>query len=621
MGLTNVLNSANLGLRVTQAGLDVVARNIANADAPGYTRKVLDTSQLVADNLSIGVESLGVVRQVDAFLQMQIRSEVAAYAAADVRSEFLTRVSNLLGAPGAANALDTLMSDLSASLQQLTTAPDSYAARDGVVSSAQALAQQLNELSRAVQDLRQVAENAIAQAVDDINNALRELGTINQQLRLATTVNADIADLLDERDKFLDQLAEYLDINVTERSDGSVIVVTKSGNVLLQEQPVQLLFDQRGDIDATSLYATDPAERGVGTILLQASGGHTIDLIHNGILSNGRLGAYIEMRDKTLVEAQAQLDELAHALASTFSSKQVGGTAVTSGAQSGFDLDISELLPGNTITLNYTETPAGVARTVTIVRVDDPSKLPLSDTVTPQPGDTVIGIDFSNGVAAAAAAIQAALGSGFTVANPSGSILRILDDGAAATTDIDGLSALVTATDPQDGGLQVPLFVDAGYVPYSNSLDDVAQKIGFAGRITVNPLIVQDNELLVRYAADTPLGDASRPLELAARLTEREFVFSPATGIGREGAPFRASVADFAARIIDQQASRAEQAQRNKAAREVVVAGLQERFKRESGVDIDVELNQLITLQNAFAANARVMQAANEMMKLLMQVI
>ena len=61
------------------------------------------------------------------------------------------------------------------------------------------------------------------------------------------------------------------------------------------------------------------------------------------------------MRDHDLVQAQSQIDAVAAAMASALSDKTVAGTAVTSGLQDGFDIDISGLSAGNKITINYTD--------------------------------------------------------------------------------------------------------------------------------------------------------------------------------------------------------------------------------------------------------------------------
>ncbi|HDO51117.1 MAG TPA: flagellar hook-associated protein FlgK, partial [Rhizobiales bacterium] len=242
----------------------------------------------------------------------------------------------------------------------------------------------------------------------------------------------------------------------------------------------------------------------------------------------------------------------------------------------------------------------------------------------PNPNDTVIGISFSGGAGAAATALNTALGSlgiALTASNPAGTTMRIVDDGVAGTSDVDALSATVTSTSLQDDGNQLPLFVDGGLasLPYTGSLDFGGQKLGFASRISVNNLIVQDNELLVRFASApaTPLGDATRPLELLDRLTNVPFEFSPDAGIGTTNSPFKGTISGYAQRVISLQTGRANQAERELAAQDVVVTALQERFSDDTKVDINHELSQLIELQNSFAANARIVQVADELFDLL----
>jgi flagellar hook-associated protein 1 FlgK len=52
-----------------------------------------------------------------------------------------------------------------------------------------------------------------------------------------------------------------------------------------------------------------------------------------------------------------------------------------------------------------------------------------------------------------------------------------------------------------------------------------------------------------------------------------------------------------------------------------VVSALQQRFNSTSGVSIDTELSNLIALQNAYGANARVMSTIQQMMSTLLQTV
>lgn len=619
MGLSNILNIATSGLSLTQSNLSVVARNVANVDTPGYSAKRLTQQNNLSGGEGIGVRELDLRRTVNEFLQAQLRVETAAFGAADVRSDFLARIDQLFGEPGGPNGLDTVLNRFFQSVQELTATPDGFTTREAVIGDAQLTAQQLRQLTQDVQSLRQLAEDSLAVAIDEVNEALSQLANINQSLAVNATGQSPPPDLLDERDRFIDQISQNLDIRISEAANGSVSIFTRSGNALLEGQPVELVFDRQGNIGPLSLYSDVPADRGVGTVTLNAVNGFSFDLIRNGILDSGRIGGLIELRDDTLVELQSQLDELAHALATSLSSKTVSSVAAPAGPPDGFDIDTADLLAGNSITVSYTQ--GGTPGTLTIIRVDDPAQLPLSNDVTPNPADTVIGVSFSGGAGAAATALNtalASLGIALSASNPAGTTLRIVDDGVAGASDVNSLSATVTSTSLQDDGSQLPLFLDGGS-PYTGSLDYGGQKLGFAARISINSLIVADSELLVRYVSSpaTPLGDSARPLELLDRLTNASFDFSPATGIGSPQSPFSGNIAGFAQRIISFQTGRANQAARELAAQEVVVTALNEKFTADTKVDINHELTQLIELQNSFAANARIIQVVDELFTVL----
>ena len=51
-----------------------------------------------------------------------------------------------------------------------------------------------------------------------------------------------------------------------------------------------------------------------------------------------------------------------------------------------------------------------------------------------------------------------------------------------------------------------------------------------------------------------------------------------------------------------------------------MLSTLQQKFNATSGVNIDEEMAHLLSLQNAYAANARVMSTVKQMYRALMQV-
>ena len=83
--------------------------------------------------------------------------------------------------------------------------------------------------------------------------------------------------------------------------------------------------------------------------------------------------------------------------------------------------------------------------------------------------------------------------------NPSGTTLRVLDDGADRPLRHRRLSMTRTVTGLADGGSALPFFTDATD-PYSGFItSDGPQSVGFAGRIAVNPALLGDPSKLVLY--------------------------------------------------------------------------------------------------------------------------
>jgi flagellar hook-associated protein 1 FlgK len=200
--------------------------------------------------------------------------------------------------------------------------------------------------------------------------------------------------------------------------------------------------------------------------------------------------------------------------------------------------------------------------------------------------------------------------------------MRVLDDGAAGPSDVNAVSAHVTETGLSSGNLELAFFTDSGRVPqdYTGSLDGSPQKRGFASRITFNSALVADPSALVAYSPTTAAGDATRPFFLLDRLNSTDISFSPGTGIGAANAPFTGSIGDYLQRVVDFQAEQSARAERDLAGKELMRDSLQTKMQESTGVNIDQELSELLVLQNAYAANARVLSTVDELLNILLNI-
>jgi flagellar hook-associated protein 1 FlgK len=619
MGLSQALAAAVSGLHANQAGLSIVAGNVANANTPGYVRKTINQVAVADSGVNIGVRVGDVQRQLDAFVQKQLRTENAGAAYADLRSNFYDQLQQIYGQPGADTSLDSTFNTFMSALQALSASPDDSSARIGVVSSAQLLAQQLNGMSQSVESLREGAESGIANAVGTANTMMQRIAALNTQIAQSDQNDTAKATLMDQRDSAIDQLSQMLDINVVPGLHDQVTVYTSSGLLLVGDKPATLSFDARGTLDAAAQWSADPTKRGVGTITLTSPNGTPIDLIETKAIRSGQIAAYLQLRDQDLVQAQNQLDAIASSMASALSDKTTGGAAVT-GPPSGFDIDIGSLLDGNTFNVSYTDKLTNTQRQITFVRVDDPSVLPLADAATANGNDKVVGVDFSAGMASVWSQISDALSTtGIVSSNPIGTTLRLVDDGAGGRVSIGAASTTTTITSFGTGNAQLPLFLDSTSAYTGAFSASGVQSQGFASRITVNGTLLSDPSKLVAYGPSIQAGDATRPNFILSQLASSSLTFNPNSGIGTVTSPYSGSLDGFMRKVIEFQGDAASTASTLKEGQDVVLSSLQQRFADNSSVNIDTEMTNLLDLQNAYAANARVMSAVKDMLDTLMK--
>src|SRR5216684_3622113 len=290
MRLSQALYTAMSGLRATQASLALVSSNVANAETPGYVRKTVNQITGVTGDFGSSVRINGVNRELDAYLQTQIRTEMSGAAYADVRSTFLANLQTVYGNPDSTGTIEDAFNALTTAVQGLSTSPDAQSARIGVVNAAQSTAAQL-----------------------------------------------------DQRDQYIDQLSQLVDIRVVTNSQNQATVFTNSGVQLVGTEAAQLTFNPQGTVTPNTLYNADPTKSNLGTITIDFPHGGSYDMVSTNAIRSGKIAAYLELRDNTLVKAQAQIDQLAASMSSALSDKTTAGVAAPASAlpATGFDLDLS----------------------------------------------------------------------------------------------------------------------------------------------------------------------------------------------------------------------------------------------------------------------------------------
>jgi flagellar hook-associated protein 1 FlgK len=620
MGLSTTLSNALSGLSVTDSALDVVSRNVSNSGTPGYHKQTISSVDMLGVS-SDSARTSALNRAFSQSLQNYYTTETSDSAEASINASYLNQLQVYLGKPGDPGSLDTLYNTFLGDVSTLTATPDDFSVRATTVNDAQQLTTQLNHLTGSIQDLRSQANGQILSDVNNVNQALQSLVKINKKLGDLDTDPASRSALLDQRDRLVAQVASAVDVNVTYRSDDSVALATRSGVTLLDQKASVLSFDAVSSIQPSSQYSPDPDKNGVGTLTITTPAGYVVDVVNQNVLQSGEIKGLLDLRDKTLVQAQDHLDNIASSLAQATSTNVVQGTdaTFTSPAQ-GMTVDTSGVLDGNDVLLNYTS--GGVEKHVKVVNIADQSKLPFASYVDSN-GYTVLGADFSAASGQAnslGAVLTGALPAGFQVSSTPGGTLTVRNDGTAGTK-INALSAEITRGDAQSATpgqyLGLSLFVDGtAATPFTNSLSGQGQKLGFAGRITVNADVVADNSLLVQDSPTTPIGDVERANYLFNQLNDKSFSFpssNPPLG------SLNGAVTDIISQALDFQGGQVQSAQSEDETHTNALNALTGQMEVEYGVDVNDEMAKLVQLQAAYSANARVVTVAQNLVDTLMQ--
>lgn len=356
------------------------------------------------------------------------------------------------------NSLDGSLNGLTQALQGLASDPSSYSARSAVLDAGAALAGRIASIADGVQGLRTEAESRIASAVTRANELLSSIAAINGKAVGASPAGGNVA-LLDERDRLINELSQLVDVQTFPGPNGSVSLSTAGGLMLFNgTTATRLSFDGRAHLAANALYSTNGDQRSVGTITATSSQGGTIDVVGNRMIRSGEIAAALEQRDRTLVQAQRQLDELAGGMARALSDRPAPVTPASSGGLAGFTIDLAGLQPGNAVTLDYTV--GGSPRRILLVPTDGAAPDPIDPAWTNDPSALVVRVPVSAPIdGGEASAIQTALsnaGVAISVASPASGQLRFLN--SAAGTSLSAVSAGITAKSLTSGGPQLPFF-------------------------------------------------------------------------------------------------------------------------------------------------------------------
>lgn len=301
LSLFGSLNTALLGVYTHKLAMNVVGHNIANANTDGYSRQrpVIEptppiplttlTQPSIPLMIGTGSQVKNIERIRDMFLDLQFRQVSNRYNYWNTIFSNLHFFEQLLAEPGE-NGIRNLYDAFALSFEEVMSDPTNVAAKRQIVSRAEEMINAIKDLYSRLEQLREDINEEIALLADKINQLVARLREINEQVRIAAALKITPNDLLDERDRILDELASYGNVSFRETEDGQAIVMF--GDQIVLSGSTQNLVRALERPYGKGFY-----ELFVGLAKLN--------------LTDGKLKALIDLRDSVIVKYMLYLDEFA----------------------------------------------------------------------------------------------------------------------------------------------------------------------------------------------------------------------------------------------------------------------------------------------------------------------
>ena len=572
MSLLSAFSSARAGIVSAQSGIDLAARNVANASTEGYSRKIQQQSSLVAGGEFGMLRQEPATRLIDTDLQKDLRTQVSTVEELKAVEDFVGRMELSFGPLQSSQSIASKITALGSAFESLSVTPNLETTQKEVILAAQAVADEFNRMSAEVQDLRLAADSHIHDAVNNVNLRLENILHLNAQITKMNSKSSGSSELDDQRDLQIDYISKEMNIKTFTRDNGQLAVMTGNNDFMLDRQVYPL------DFQSASAAVSDST---MSNVLLDDGLPGSQSSI-GGDITSGRIAGLLKVRDELLPQMQDQLDALAYNLARKLGSLTIGSSTAA----------LNLFHNKNALTPALPAAPAGFSAAITVNQdiIDNPALLREGDGT----GTFQAGGDADPSLPLAA---LATFNEVFTLTDSSHNfnLEGSISVGDQVTLTVDGSSYTVTATDGTAATL----------------LNDL--KTTIAGLTGVDSVNIVGNGINFRFS-DTTSHSVSASVAGTVTATASEVVVD-------HGLTATASFESFAAEMISFQGNQRADYENRLSFQGQLQSTLSERFDDMSKVNIDEEISHLVELQSAFTASARVLTSVQRVLDELLEII
>ena len=316
--MSDLLRIGSSALNAAYVQLQTTGQNIANAATPGYVRREVTLQETVSAGRNGfgggGVDVVGVRRVYDEFLQREATVSGAASAQDAARSRGLSRLDQLFA--DSQSGLGASFDDLVSAFTDLSARPADGSVRTAVLARVEGFANRAAGLDASLLDLRQSTQQRMQGDVNQANDILAALAAFNRQVGQSGGNASAPNNLFDQRDTLLADLNRIVRANATIATDGTVNVSTQRGEPLVVGEQAATFGLIPDTLDATRVDLSLRRANGTATRLEMAEVG-------------GSLAGMARFADTDIDAARMRLGQLVAGVAQGFNAQQASGLDAT----------------------------------------------------------------------------------------------------------------------------------------------------------------------------------------------------------------------------------------------------------------------------------------------------
>ncbi|MDO7668109.1 MAG: flagellar hook-associated protein FlgK, partial [Burkholderiaceae bacterium] len=223
--MSDLLSISSTAVMAYQRALGTVSNNIANVGTEGYSRQDIALNANTPTKqgtvyIGNGVVFEGVKRQVDSFVQSNLRNSQSDVTMQEPMVSYTNRVVDIMGSES--TGLTTALNQFFDASRDLSADPASGIQRGNFLAKSDNVTSRFRELAGQLENIADETQDAIQGKVSELNVLVSQLALVNKQLTKGTSVDKQPPELLDQRDRVLQQISKLSRISTKFDAKGAV---------------------------------------------------------------------------------------------------------------------------------------------------------------------------------------------------------------------------------------------------------------------------------------------------------------------------------------------------------------------------------------------------------------